>query len=179
MIEGRSVRLRPVEREDLPRFVRWLADPEVRRHIEMHLSLSLAQEERWFEESLGKGDLQPLAIDARLDGDFVHVGSCGFHEIRWRDRTGVVGLLIGERTVWGRGLGTEAMRALLRHAFDTLNLNRIALRVFENNVRAVRVYEKLGFVREGRLRQDHYREGRYVDVLVMGLLREEWRPDDA
>ena len=85
MIEGRSVRLRPVEREDLPRFVRWLADPEVRRHIEMHLSLSLAQEERWFEESLGKGDLQPLAIDARLDGDFyVDVLVMGLLREEWR-----------------------------------------------------------------------------------------------
>ncbi len=66
------------------------------------------------------------------------------------------------------------MRLLLKHGFDTLNLNRIYLRVFSNNVRAIRCYEKAGFVQEGRFRQAHYQDGEYWDVLVMSVLRSEW-----
>jgi RimJ/RimL family protein N-acetyltransferase len=63
---------------------------------------------------------------------------------------------------------------MLKHGFDTLNLNRIALRVFKNNPRAIRSYEKAGFVHEGRLRQEHYQNGEYVDVFIMSILRTEW-----
>ena len=62
------------------------------------------------------------------------------------------------------------------YAFRTLNLNRIWLHVFEFNERALRAYEKVGFVREGVLRQDVFREGRYWNTVVMGILRDEWLP---
>ena len=64
---------------------------------------------------------------------------------------------------------------MLRHGFQTLNLNRVHLRAFEFNARAVRAYEKAGFVQEGILRQEHYAEGGYHNVIVMGALREEWK----
>ena len=67
----------------------------------------------------------------------------------------------------------EATGLIIRHAFQTLNFNRLWLHVFEYNARGIRVYEKLGFRIEGRLRQDTFREGRYWDTLVMGVLREE------
>ena len=63
---------------------------------------------------------------------------------------------------------------LLRHAFDTLNLNRVVLRVFETNLLALQVYKKIGFIEEGRLRQDHFIDGKYIDVVIMGILCVEW-----
>ncbi|HEX9680299.1 MAG TPA: GNAT family protein, partial [Anaerolineales bacterium] len=86
-----------------------------------------------------------------------------------------LGIMLGEKTLWGRGYGTDTMRILVRHGFDTLNLNRIFLRVYESNLRAMRVYDRLGFREEGRLRQDHYVDGTYEDTVIMGLLCEEWR----
>ena len=74
----------------------------------------------------------------------------------------------------GRGYGTEAVRLMLRYAFDYLNLERVALAVQADNPRAIRAYEKAGFVHEGRLRREVYRAGKYVDVLMMGILREEF-----
>jgi RimJ/RimL family protein N-acetyltransferase len=66
------------------------------------------------------------------------------------------------------------MRLLLQHGFDTLNLNRVYLRVYANNVRATRCYEKAGFVLEGRMRKAHYQNGEYFDILLMSILRSEW-----
>ena len=85
-----------------------------------------------------------------------------------------LGLFVGDRREWGHGHGAEAVRLMLSHAFVTLRMNRVWLHVDENNGRALRSYEKLGFQREGLLRQDRYSDGRYVNTVVMGLLREEW-----
>jgi len=86
-----------------------------------------------------------------------------------------VGIGIGERGAWGQGYGTDAMRVILRYAFDELNLHRVTLDVFGYNERAIRSYEKCGFKEEGRERQWLRRDGKYHDLVFMGILQEEWR----
>lgn len=178
MIPGHRVRLRPVEKDDLPRFVKWFADPEVRENLEMALPLSLGQEEKWYERNLQAGEAQAWAIDAQpadmAVGPWVHIGSCSFHAVAWRHRSAEMGIVIGARDYWNRGYGTEAVTTLCQFGFETLNFNRIGLRVFANNARAIRCYEKVGFQHEGRLRQDNYSAGSYRDTLLMGLLRSEF-----
>ena len=92
-----------------------------------------------------------------------------------RNRHAALGLLVGDRASWGQGYGTEATRLLVRDAFETWNLNRVWLHVYEFNERALHIYQKVGFRTEGRLRQETFRAGHYWDTLVMGLLREEWK----
>lgn len=83
--------------------------------------------------------------------------------------------MIGEKDYWDQGYGTEAMQLILHHGFNTLNLNSITLRVYENNPRAIRSYEKTGFVLDGRIRQSQFADGKYLDTLFMSVLREEWK----
>ena len=90
-----------------------------------------------------------------------------------------VGIAIGEREAWGKGYGTDAMKVILRYAFQELNLRRVSLDSFEYNPRAIRSYEKAGFVHEGRAREFLYREGRRWDLIFMGILREEWLARDT
>lgn len=176
MIYGTRIRLRAVERHDLPRFVSWLNDPDVRENLQMLMPLSEAQEESWFVEML-KQPLyeQPLVIEVRDGSGWIAVGDCSFHKIDWRIAMAEVGIFIGDRAYWNLGYGTEAMQLLLDIGFKTLNLNRVFLRVYETNPRAIRAYEKAGFVHEGRLRQAEFRNGRYIDVLLMSVLRSEWQ----
>ena len=181
MIPGDRVRLRRIEKDDLVHFVAWLNDPDVREGLATIYPLSLAHEEQWFESTLRlEPAAQPFAIEARLGtesqpGDaWAPVGVVGFHGLDWRNRTGEVGIFIGRKHLWGKGHGTEALKALVRWAFQELNLNRVFLRVFEDNTRAIRSYEKVGFRVEGRLRQDRFHNGRYFDTIVMGLLRDEF-----
>jgi len=176
LICGERIRLRAIEREDLSLFVRLLNDPEVSAGLLHYLPFSLADEEQWFLEMQKRPmDEHPLVIEVRQGDDWLPVGDCGFFKIDWRCRVGEVGILIGEKHLWNQGYGTEAMLLLLRHGFNTLNLNRIALDVYENNPRAIRSYEKAGFVNEGRKRQAMYKDGKYIDVLQMSVLREEWK----
>ena len=181
MIYAERVRLRRIERSDLPQFVAWLNDPEVREGLALWQPIGLPQEEQWFEATLRQEPaLQPFAIEARLGGrragrggSWRLLGVLAFHAIDWKNRSGELGIFIGEKRLWGKGYGTEAFRALVRFGFRELNLNRVYLRVYEENARAIRSYEKIGFKIEGRLRQDRFHDGRYSDTLVMGLLREE------
>jgi RimJ/RimL family protein N-acetyltransferase len=176
MIYGERVRLRHVERDDLLRFVEWLNDPEVRQGLSLYLPLSMGEEEQWFENMMkGKPHEQPLVIEAKSESGWMMIGNSGFFGFDWRIRKAELGILIGDKSYWNRGYGTEVMRLLLNHGFTTLNLNRIFLRVYEDNPRAIRAYEKAGFVHEGRLRQAEFHDGRYLDVLLMSVLESEWK----
>ena len=176
MIYGERIRLRPIEREDLATFVAWLNDPEVRHGLALYLPVSSAEEDRWFEDTLKEArDQRPLAIELEREGGWKLIGSCGYDKIDWRNRGSEVGIMIGDKTCWNQGYGTQVMRLLLLHGFNTLNLERVFLRVFEDNPRAIRAYEKAGFIHEGRMRQAEFRDGRYLDVLLMSVLRSEWQ----
>jgi diamine N-acetyltransferase len=175
MIYGKRIRLRADERSDLPQFCAWLNDPDVRRFLLLSLPLSQAAEEQWFEDMLKRPvQEQPLGIEIQ-DGDgWRLVGNCGFIDIDWTARSAEVGLFIGDKSCWNQGYGTEVMQLLLRHGFETLNLNRIFLRVDTENLGGIRAYQKAGFVKEALLRQAAFRTGKYCDELIMSVLRCEW-----
>ncbi|MEZ0395364.1 MAG: GNAT family protein [Anaerolineales bacterium] len=176
MIYGERIRLRRNERADLPHFVEWLNDPEVRRYLSGGLPISQASEENWFENMLKRPPAeQPFTIEIRDGEGWRSVGNCSFFEIDWRARSSEVGLFIGDKSCWNKGYGTEVMRLLLKFGFETLNLNRIFLRVDADNLGGIRAYEKAGFVHEGRFRQATFRDGEYHDVLFMSVLRSEWQ----
>ena len=175
MIYGKRLRLRASEREDILRFTQWLNDPQVRAGLTIYLPLSISSEERWFENMLASPAAeQPLVIEVKDGSIWLPIGNCGLHNIDWRNRSTEAGIFIGEVKRWNQGFGTEAMQLLLAHGFETLNLHRIALRVYENNPGAIRSYEKAGFTVEGRQRQAEFQGGKYWDVILMSVLHSEW-----
>jgi diamine N-acetyltransferase len=175
MIYGDSIRLRAIEREDLERYVKWFNDPEVTLHLMRHLPMGMEDEERWFESQQKiPQESRAMALDVKEGKQWVHIGGAGLHDIDWQSRQAELGISIGDKRYWDRGFGTDAMRTLLHHGFEGLNLHRIYLLVFAENERAIKVYRRLGFQEEGRLREHFYRRGEYRDMLIMGILRSEW-----
>jgi diamine N-acetyltransferase len=170
LIQGERVVLRAVEREDLPRFVQWLNDVDVLEYFGQAIPLSLWQEQKWYEDMLQ----DPRTFSLAIEFEGLHVGGAGFTQIDGRNSSAEVGLFIGVPDLWDRGLGYDVVRTLLRFGFEQMNMNRIYLRVFADNARAVHLYEKLGFQHEGRWRAAEYRYGRYHDLLWMSMLRGEW-----
>jgi [ribosomal protein S5]-alanine N-acetyltransferase len=114
-----------------------------------------------------------VAVDRVADGAFI--GWC--HLSNWNPdhHSASLGYCFNE-AAWGYGYATEAARALLRWAFDTLDLNRVQAETDTRNVASARVLEKLGFVREGTLREDCVVNGEVSDTSVYGLIRREWQP---
>ena len=134
--------------------------------------MNLRAEEEFIDKALQSE--HELVLGIALQGSDRLIGGTGLHRMDFRSRHAGFGITIGEKEEWGKGYGTKATRLMVAHAFETLNLNRVWLHVYEYNQRGIRVYERIGFRKEGVLRQDTYREGRYWDTIVMATLREEW-----
>ena len=176
MIIGKDVRLRAMERSDLPLFVSWFADPDVREFLTTRSLYSMSFEEGWYENMLKVPiENHPMMIDILVDNQWLPVGDIALPEINWINRQAEVGVMIGEKAYWNRGFGTQAMRLMLHYAFDTINLNRVYLEVYEPNIRGIHCYEKAGFIKEGCLREAQYLNGKYVNVWMMGILKSEWQ----
>ena len=176
VIYGERIRLRAPERSDIPSFVKWFNDPEVTEGLFTAFPVSTATEENWFENMIKRPMREhPLTIEIKQGEEWLAIGNTGFASFDDTARSAEVGIVIGEKEYWNQGYGTEAMRLMLKHGFESLNLHRIMLRVYAYNKRAIRSYEKVGFVQEGTLRQAIYRKGQYHDVLLMSVLQSEWR----
>jgi len=174
-IYGEHLRLRAVEQADVGKFHEWVNDPEVTHGLALYLPMSNLDEEHWFERLAQRDpNEKPLSIDLREGEAWKLIGNCGVFAIEWLHSCAELGIMIGDKSAWDKGYGTECMSLLLRHCFETLNLNRVALRVYADNLRAQRAYQKAGFVEEGRLRQAVFKHGRYDDVIIMSVLRSEW-----
>lgn len=168
---GQAIYLRPLERDDAPLVQTWFNDPDVRRTLRSFRPISKQAEEAFIDKAVQDEHLLVLVI-VHKESDQA-VGVCGLHDIDFKNRHAMFGITIGVKEFWGQGIGTEATRLIAQHAFDTVNLHRLCLHVYEFNDRAMRIYARVGFRQEGVLRQDTYRDGRYWDTIVMGLLRDE------
>jgi RimJ/RimL family protein N-acetyltransferase len=164
-----------VEREDVKKFHEWVNDPVVTEGLALLFPMSLDDEEDWYQRSRQR-DIQerPYAIELRGGEAWRLIGNCTFFNIEREVRSAEVGIMIGDKSVWNQGLGTEAMGLLLRIGFGILNLNRVFLQVYADNVRAVRAYEKAGFILEGTMRQAVYKNGKYGNIHIMSVLRSDW-----
>jgi RimJ/RimL family protein N-acetyltransferase len=170
--DGRLVRLRAMEPEDAPTFKVWLNDPDVSEFLGVRYPISNTAEKEWIEaHSTVKFDNVAFAVETLAEGQLI--GAVDLRVQEPETRRAELGISIGDKSVWGRGFGTDAVRTVCRFGFEQMNLHRIYLTVFAPNERAAATYRKAGFVEEGRAREDWYNRGAYVDVILMGLLRGE------
>ncbi|RLC87783.1 MAG: N-acetyltransferase [Chloroflexi bacterium] len=173
---GEKIRLRPPERADLPLFVQWLSNPEMRKYVTIRY-ISQALEERWFENLLPNlSGAAPARLHFVIEtlGETQPIGVIGLENINWRDRETEMGIIVGEPDFWGRGYGSDALHTVLEVGFRWYNLHRIFLRVVADNTRAILSYEKCGFVHEGRQREAAFIDGCYKDLLLMSVLENEF-----
>lgn len=171
ILRGAQVTLRPLATGDLRRCVKWFSDPQVTQFLGRNAPVTLAEEERWFRDYSRRSDEQIFAIE--IDGR--HVGNLGLHKVDRVHRKADLGIVIGETAYWSHGYGTDALRTVLQYGFGHLGLNKVSLEVLEDNLRAIRSYDKCGFVREGVHREDVYKDGRFRNVVRMSILAREFR----
>jgi RimJ/RimL family protein N-acetyltransferase len=171
--KGTLVQLRPMDLEkDAQLFEKWDRNTEYKRLLDDYPALH-------YSTSLTKEIFENLPADcaffmAQALGEDKAIGFIELDGISLASRSAWVGIGIGEAEYWGKGYGTEMMQLVLRYAFRGLNLNRVNLNVFAFNKRAIRSYEKCGFVYEGTQREVIYKEDQRWDIIDMGILREDW-----
>jgi len=177
LFKGKLVRLCAIDAKTMAEAAsKWSRDSEYMRlgTSDPARTYSVKSTTEWFDKEQEKELPSYFPFAIRLLEDDRLIGDIGLGGIQWTHGNAFVGIGLGDRAYWGKGYGTDAMQVILRYAFKELNLHRVSLDVFEYNPRAIRSYEKAGFVHEGRMRRMLNREGQRWDMVFMGILREEW-----
>lgn len=179
--------LRPVQREDLRQLAEWRNAADLRVRTREFRPLTEADQERWFSRITGPNRRDFMfVIDVAVDGSDAQdrsprqantreaVGVVGLCHWDPRDQTAEVSFYVGNEQARGKGYAHRALTLLHDYGFEELGLARIWAEVYAFNEPSIRILERLGYQREGLLRQHVWRGGRRVDSIVMGLLRDEW-----
>lgn len=177
LLQGALVRLVAEEPEEHAEAIsRWNCDTEWWRYLATELSNqhSVKKIRQWIEQDQQKDEPTLCSFAIRTLEDNRLIGFIGLDGDMFPHGEDFVGLGIGGREFWGKGYGTDAMKVILRFAFQEMNLRRVSLDTFEYNPHAIHSYEMIGFVHEGRARGFLSREGKRWDLLFMGILKEEW-----
>jgi RimJ/RimL family protein N-acetyltransferase len=175
MLKGERVTLRSLTRDDLPRLCEFNNDVEVELAGggDPPIPQSLARLEANFDQNASKGGRDGTSFAVEADGKLI--GGCALFDFDHIAHTCQLGITIGDKAYWGKGYGREALTLLLDYAFRLQNVRKVWLTVNGNNERAIRAYRACGFVEEGRLRNQVWSNGSYIDLVYMGLFRDDWR----
>lgn len=171
---GFKVKLRLFEMDDAETLCRWMNNPQVTKFLKRNPPMSLAEEREWLEGLPKRPTHKVFGIETLADKRLI--GSIGLHDISQHSGTATTGTVIGEPEFWGGGYGTDAKMVLLDYAFNILNLRKIRSRVYDFNERSLAYAAKCGYVQEGRLIQDYWKNGVYVDTVLLAVFRERWLP---
>ena len=172
----KNVSLRPIDKADIPNLLRWINDEDVSTFLGRHLPISRKDEEDWINGCRANGKDIVLAIEfSKNECTSIHVGNIGLHNINQHSQIAELGIMIGEKSHWGKGIGEKAINLILKYAFYTVNVRKVYLNVYSKNKRARKLYEKCGFIAEGVFKEHLFRNGNYTDNVFMAVFRETWK----
>lgn len=167
-----DIKYKKFSAEHVPYYYQWRNDPEVAIYDQSGFLRPMSYEE---VEAWCQILIDGMTYIVEVDGK--PVGQCAFMNMDQRNRHAELAIVIGDKNYWSQGIGSIVMVQLLEWGFEGLNLNRLYLHVFDFNKRAMGLYEKFGFTKEGTMRDMIYREGRYNDIHCYGLMRNEWKKE--
>jgi len=165
-----NISIRKFEKKDISNKVKWINDPLNNTYLHYDLPLSEEKTEKWFDNNKDRID----RYDAIIEADGVSVGLIGLIGIDSKNKKAEYYVTIGDRNYLGKGIAKKASLILLEYAFKTLELERVYLYTEIDNISAVKLYEKIGFKKEGIIKKDVFSKGRYVDRYVFGLTKNDF-----
>jgi len=173
MLVGKKLILRPLEREDLLLVSEWRNNPTIRPHFFTPYPIMRSKQERWYETYISRGDSMIFLIVPKDQGS--PIGMIGLDHIDHQNQKAEFGrLLIADISQHKKGYAHDATLTLLNYAFFDLNINRVYLRVYADNERAIGLYQRCGFKQEGVERDAIFARGLFRDVTWMAILRREF-----
>jgi len=176
MFRGKKVYFKALEKEGLKKRVEWINDSDIQATLNYDYPTSLARTEKWFDKNILDVTRREFEIYT-IDGD-EYIGFCGLIDIKVPVMKAEFYAVIGEKSYWSGGYGTDAYKILTNYGFKELGLNRIYGYQLVHNYGAHRVIEKLGWEREGLLRQDLFSHGKVHDRYLVSIIRSDWEKLD-
>jgi RimJ/RimL family protein N-acetyltransferase len=174
-LEGKRLYLRPHELKDVERCRKWINNPNIRPFLLLQFPISEAGERAWLESLNSVSNPSDIVFAIVLKRGDRLIGNTGIHRIDWLNRHAMTGAMIGEIDCQGKGYGSEAKELILRYCFNTLGLHRISSSVLANNPRSLAYLKKAGYREEGIQREHFFRNGQWVDEVLLSILEDEWR----
>lgn len=170
------LKLRELNRKDITEVNAWRSDRDLINYLGAPFRyINSEVDEKWFESYLSaRSNTIRCAIYDDSEPE-ITLGMVALTDIDWVYRIGTLHIMIGNSNNRNRGIGTFAVTEMLKHGFDDMNLHRIELEVLVSNSRAIHLYEKIGFEKEGIKKKAAFKNGLYVDVAFMALLSEKWK----
>ncbi|MUG97022.1 GNAT family N-acetyltransferase [Scytonema sp. UIC 10036] len=173
-ITGDRIGFKNIEIDDLEKIYIWKNDFELDSLVMSHpLPVSKKEVEDWLKNN--QSDKHQVLFGIFLLESQQCLGIVRLMFIDWIGSTADLGIYIGTKELRGQGIGQETVRLILNYAFKGLNLHKVCLRVLESNLNAIRCYQVCGFVQEGLLRQQYWVNGKYENVILMGILKSEFK----
>lgn len=174
ILKGKKVILKPLHISQAENYFRWLKDEKVNKFLSADFNdLNLKKETAYIKKSNKEKNSFRWAIYAKSGA---HIGTTALHDIEVKQNLKAIwGIFIGEKNYWGKGLGTDVLKTVLKFSFDKLKLNRVELGVFPFNKRAIKCYKKCGFKKEGLHRQTINKNGKFVDIIIMSILKSDYK----
>ncbi len=176
MAANYTAQLRELEPEDIPTLNQWRNDREIIDLLGNNFFfIAQAIDEDWYQQHKSQRNQHVrLAITIKETGDYI--GNVNLTSIHPINQSAEFSIMIGNKDYWSKGVGEQATRQMLQHAFADRGLHRIYLTVLTYNKAAIALYEKCGFENEGIAREAMYKNGAFHDVMQMGLLRDDYQP---
>jgi RimJ/RimL family protein N-acetyltransferase len=171
-----SIQLRPLCEEDVDNIMTWVNEPAVVGNFAAFAGAPISREEElaWVRRTVGARNEKVWSVFAEDGGRYL--GQVGIHQMHAHSKVGRLGVVIAARGEMGRGHGSAAIRKALDCAFGELALHKVWLMVFRHNTRSRGIYQRIGFVEEGVLREEYFHEGAWHDMVRMSVLAHEWQP---
>ena len=169
-MEGERLALRPLLPDDVgEEYSRWMNDPEVTEFLESRFWPASPEQLRAYVAQMTKNpQVVFFAVIEKETGK--HVGNVKLGPIDWIHRFGDMGILIGDKSKWGKGYATETILLMTRYAFEKLNLHKVTASCYGNNLGSIRAFQKAGYEEEGRRKSQCFSQGRYVDLVCLGMI---------
>lgn len=169
---GKKVYLRPIELADARMVCQGENDPMVRETLFLYFPAALTKVEDKIRQYVSSNETIMFTVVEKESNRAV--GQTAFFRVDYVSRAAIFYLAILSPDCWSKGLGADTTQLMVDYAFDTLNLNRIQLHVYAQNIPAIKIYQRVGFVKEGVLRQAMFHHGVYCDFWVMAILQQDW-----
>ena len=175
MLKGNKVELHPAKRSDIAYFLKWFNDPEVTQYLMIYLPMTEMVEEKFLENMKDNYQTNAFFVIEAIEHDGNKpIGTIALSNISVKDHVATFGIAIGEKEYWSKGYGSEAAYLIIKYGFEQLNLHRISSSAIAFNERSIRMHRTVGFKEEGREREITFKNGKYEDIVIFGMLRQEW-----
>lgn len=174
MLYGEKVILREYRKNDTENVLDYINDFETKKFLTPGIPFPYKFEDEllWYEKNVpSEKGTYSMAIEEKITGEYL--GGCGINSLNWKNSVAEIGIFIA-KPFWNKGYGTDAIKLLIKFIFEEMNIHKVKLETYSFNQRAIRCYEKCGFTKEGILREELFREGKYHDIILMSILKDEY-----